>query len=45
VTLRQRSSLPDGKRFEKKQGTTTPTMAKAKARAKKPAVKKKKTAK
>ena len=44
VTLRQRPSLVDGKRFEKKQETPTPKVAKAKAKAKKPAARKKKTA-
>jgi large subunit ribosomal protein L15 len=45
VTLRQRLSLVDGKRFEKKQETPSPTAAKAEAKAKKPASRKKKTAK
>jgi large subunit ribosomal protein L15 len=44
VTLRQRPSLVDGKRFERKQKTPTPPVAKAKAKAKKPAARKKKTA-
>jgi len=44
VTLRQRASLTDGKRSEKKQEAVTPTVAKAKLKAKKPAVRKKKTA-
>jgi len=44
VTLRQRSSPAEGRRFEKKQETPAPTVAKTKGTAKKPAVKKKKTA-
>ena len=47
VTLRQRPSLTDGKRFEAaepKKAAPAPAAPKAKAKAKKPAAKKKKTA-